>query len=61
MRRLLSIAAILIVLAASGCEATYTGRSDSNVETIHVSTCGSAQRVGAGSCNAQVWDLGGGQ
>ena len=48
----------LVVLLLSGCSGNVRERS--NNETINVQTCGTAQRVGAGSCNVQVWKLGGG-
>lgn len=53
------IAALLIaVVISSGCRGNV--RTRSNNETINVEACGTAQRVGAGSCNVQVWKIGGG-
>lgn len=52
---------VLLVLVASllaGCEGNISQRS--NNETIQVQTCGRAERVGSGSCNANVWKFGGG-
>lgn len=58
MRRWLLVVMAVVAMALSGCEARYEGRK--NTETLHVETCGSAERVGAGSCNAQIWKFGGG-
>lgn len=55
-----TILLVLVVLAVllAGCSGNVRERS--NNEVIHVQTCGTAERVGAGSCNVQVWKLGGG-
>lgn len=58
MKRILVLLALFVALLAAGCSGNVRERS--NNEVIHVQTCGTAERVGAGSCNVQVWKLGGG-
>lgn len=58
MKRLLVLLALLLASLLAACSGNVRERS--NTETIHVTTCGAAERVGAGSCNAQVWKIGGG-